>query len=232
MKKLSLIAATLLLGTSLYAEGDSEAAVEETEVASSWNFNLLLEERVFSDKTSQTLLKLQTDTMLTEKLTLWGGLWLRDTLPVYYDEHILIDNAFTDEGSKYINYVDIFVGLAYSVHKYFNPYVFIEEYIDRGHEEALYGSFSAIGFSGTLYNEGKHNVGYFTEWYYTLNTYDLENWNLWGTETAVKYKYSIYDKTQLYIQGVWNTDSDAEGYGVHGYSDGIYSTRLGIQVNF
>ena len=226
MKKSSLIVATLLLCTSLYAGGDIEAAAEETTAVSSWNFNLLMEERVFSDKTSQTLLKLQADTMLTEELTLWGGVWLRDKLPVYTDPSHLSGE------SEYINYVDIFVGLSYSLHKYFNPYVFIEEYIDRGHETNQYGSFSAIGFSGTLYNEGKHNVGYFTEWYYTLNTYDLENWNLWGTETAVKYKYTIYENTQLYIQGVWNTDSDDEGYGVHGYTDGIYSTRLGIQVNF
>ena len=227
MKKLSRIVATLLLGTSLYAEGDIKEAVEETATASSWNFNLLIEERVFSDKTSQTLLKIQTDTMLTEKLNLWGGLWLRDTLPIYRDTH-----DHTPLSSDYINYVDIFVGLSYSVHQYFNPYVFIEEYIDRGHKEALHGSFLAYGFSGTFYNEGKHNLSYFTEWYSTLNTYELDNWHLWGTESAMKYKYSIYDKTQLYIQAVWNTDSDAEGYGVHGYADGIYSTRLGIQVNF
>jgi len=228
MNKLSLIAATILLGASLYAGGDiEEAAAEETTETSNWNFNLLMEERIFSDKTSQTLLKIQTDTMLTDKISLWGAVWLRDKLPVYRDAE-----DHSPLSSDYINYVDMYVGMSYSLHKYFSPYFFFEEFADRGHESTVYGSFLAVGFSGTLYNEGKHNISYYTENYYTLNTYELENWNLWGTESAMKYKYSIYEQTQLYIQAVWNTDSDSEGYGVHGYADGIYSTRLGIQVNF
>ena len=228
MKKLSLIAAAMLLGSSLYASGDTEEVTEtETSAFSNWNFNLLMEERVFSDKTSQTLLKIQTDTMLTEKISLWGAIWLRDKLPVYTDEHDLLTGE-----SDYINYVDIYAGMSYSLHQYFSPYFFIEQFIDRGHIDTLYGNFLATGFSGTLYNEGKHNISYYTEWYTTINTYELDNWNLWGTESAIKYKYSIYEQTQLYVQAVWNTDSDAEGYGVHGYSEGIYSTRLGIQVNF
>ena len=226
MTKLSLIAATLLLGTSLYAGGDAEDAVEAETSTASWNFNILMEERIFSDQTSQTLLKIQTDRMLTDKLGFFGAIWLRDKLPVYTDTHHLAGE------SDYINYIDIYAGLSYSLHQYFNPYFFYEEYNDRGHETTQWGGFLATGFSGTLYNEGKHNLSYFTEWYTTLNTYELDNWRLWGTESALKYKYSIYEQTQLYIQAVWNTDSDEEGYGVHGYSDGIYSTRLGIQVNF
>ena len=230
MKKFSLLASAILLSTSLYASGDAEEAVvveEETSALSNWNFNLLMEERIFSDKTSQTLLKIQTDTMLTEKLSLWGAVWLRDKLPVYHDAGVLTNN------SDYINYVDIYAGMSYSLYKYFNPYFFLEQYIDRAHDSTSYGNFLATGFSGTLYSEGKHNLSYYTEWYTTVNTYELDNWHLWGTESAMKYKYSIYEQTQLFIQAVWNTDSDANGeYGLHGYSEGIYSTRLGIQVNF
>lgn len=227
MKKLALTTATLLLSTVLYAETGVEETVEiETAVASNWNFNLILEERVSSDKSSQTLIKIQTDTMLTEKISLFGAIWLRDKLPVYHDKGTL-----TDE-SEYINYVDLYVGMSYSLHQYFSPYFFFEQYIDRGHIDTEYGNFLATGFSGTLLNEGKHNISYYTEWYTTVNTYELDNWHLWGTESALKYKYSIYDKTQLYLQAVWNTDSNDEGYGVHGYSEGTYSTRLGIQVNF
>ena len=226
MTKLSLIAATLLLGTSLYAGGDAEDAVEAETSTASWNFNILMEERIFSDQTSQTLLKIQTDRMLTDKLGFFGAIWLRDKLPVYADTHHLAGE------SDYINYIDIYAGLSYSLHQYFNPYFFYEEYNDRAHETTQWGGFLATGFSGTLYNEGKHNLSYYTEWYTTLNTYELDNWRLWGTESTLKYKYSIYEQTQLYIQAVWNTDSDEEGYGVHGYADGIYSTRLGIQVNF
>jgi len=227
MNKLSLIAATLLLGTSLYAGGDIEEALEVETSTATWNFNILMEERIFSDKTSQTLLKLQADHMITDKLGFFGGIWLRDKLPVYADSHHLAGE------SDYINYIDMYAGLSYSLHQYFNPYFFYEEYNDRAHEATQWGGFLATGFSGTLYNEGKHNLSYFTEWYTTLNTYELDNWRLWGTESALKYKYSIYEQTQLYIQAVWNTDSDENGeYGLHGYADGIYSTRLGIQVNF
>lgn len=236
MKKYLYTAIIFMFATSLFAEHPS-ASLEsqnlkqekvEADLLKNVSFNLLIEDRIFSNRESQTLLKLQADTMLTEKLSLWGGVWLRDTVPVYHDENnIIIDNA-----SKYINYIDIFAGLSYSLHRYFSPYMFIEEFIDRSHDSTVTGSFVSIGFSGTLYDEGKHNLSYFTEQYYTLNTYELDNWRLWGTETAMKYRYSIYEQTSLYIQAVWNTDSDEEGYGVHGYADGIYSTRLGIQVDF
>ena len=228
MTKLSMIVATILLGTSVYAEETpktaEESVTEETTVSAfeNWNFNVALEERISSDRSSQTLLKLQTDTAVTDKISFFAAIWLRDQLPFYVDEE---KHHHKIGDSDYINYVDMFAGLSYSLHQYFNPYAFYEVYYDRPEIDNQWGGFASLGFSGTLYNEEKHNLSYYTEWYMTLNTYDLDDFELWGTESAVKYKYNIYDKTGLYVQGVWNTeDTD--------YSDGTYSTRIGIQVDF
>jgi hypothetical protein len=228
MKKKLLLMSTILLGGMRLVAGEAGDTVESASALQEWNFNMLFEERIFSDKTSQTVLKLQTDSSLTEKISIFGALWLRDTLPIYArDVHPHLAGE-----SEYVNYVDMFAGLSYDLLDYFSPYIFVEAYYDRPDPENQWGTFSAIGFSGTLYNEGKHKLSYYTEWYFTLNTYDLDAWRFWSTESAVKYKYKIYDKTSLYLQAVWNTDTDAEGYGVPGYSEGIYSTRLGIQVYF
>ena len=228
MTKLSMIVATMLLGTSVYAEETpkttEEPVTEETTVSAfeNWNFNVALEERISSDRSSQTLLKLGADTAVTDKISFFAAIWLRDQLPFYVDEE---KHHHKIGDSDYINYVDMFAGLSYSLHQYFNPYAFYEVYYDRPEIDNQWGGFAALGFSGTLYNEEKHNISYYTEWYITLNTYDLDNFELWGTESALKYKYNIYDKTGLYVQGVWNTaDMD--------YSDGTYSTRFGIQVDF
>jgi len=231
MKKYSLIATALLLGTSLYAE--DTAITGDVVTATDWNFNVLIEERIASDKTSQTLLKLQAGTNITDKLSFFSGLWLRDKLPFYFSQ-VKLDEAdvyYQQNGSDYINYVDLYGGLSYNLHQYFNPYFFFEVYYDRPDADQ-WGSFLALGFSGTLYSEGKHNVSYYSEFYYTVDTYDLDSFNYWSSETALKYKYSIYEKTALYIQAVWNTDQDDAGYGVHDFSEGTYSTRLGIQVDF
>jgi hypothetical protein len=229
MKHFSLIAATLLLGTSLYAE-DTAITGDVVSSESDWNFNVLIEERISSDNSSQTLLKLQAGRNITDKLSFFSGIWLRDKLPFYFNE--THQGEYEKADSEYINYIDIYAGLSYNLHQYFNPYFFYEVYYDRPHESDEWGGFLALGFSGTLYNENKHNISYYSEFYYTLGTYDLDNFNYWSSETALKYKYSIYEKTALYIQAVWNTDQDAEGYGIHDFSEGTYSTRLGIQVDF
>jgi hypothetical protein len=231
MKKLSIITAVMLLGATLHAEESVDTAVDTAESASilkNWNFNILIEDRIFSDKTSQTLLKLQADTSVTEKISFFSGVWLRDQLPVYaIDTHPHLDGK-----SEYINYVDIFAGLSYDLHQYFNPYIFLEVYYDKPDPTNQWGTFAAAGFSGTLYSENKHNISYYTEWYFTLDTYDLDAGKFWATESALKYKYNIYEQTALYVQAVWNTDTDEDGYGLTGYSDGIYSTRVGIQIDF
>jgi hypothetical protein len=223
------IALLPIVALSLLAAGEPVEDIHRSSAKTfEWNFNLLIEERVVSDKTSQTLLKLQADTYLTEKLSFFGGVWLRDQLPVY----VLQSHPHIAGDSDYINYVDIYGGLNYELYQYFNPYLFIEAYYDRPEPEDQWGTFAAVGFGGTLYSEGKHDLSYYTEWYITLDTYDLESGRYWASESAMKYKYKIYDKTSLYLQAVWNTDVDEEGYGVPGYSDGTYSTRLGIQVDF
>jgi len=227
MKKLSLITATMLLSVALYGE-ESVNTNESASLLQNWNFNVLIEERVFSDETSQTLLKLQTDTSITDKISFFSAIWFRDQVPVY----TLGAHPELLDKSEYIEYVDIFAGISYSMHQYFSPYVFLEAYYDRPILDNQWGSFAAIGFSGTLYDEEKHNISYYTEWYFTLDTYELDAGKFWSTESAIKYKYNIYEQTALYVQAVWNTDTDEEGYGVSGYSEGIYSTRIGIQVDF
>jgi len=227
MKQVSLAVITVMIGTHLYG-GEPVLQKESVSTEQSWNFNLLMEDRIFSDSTSQTLLKFQADTSLTDRLTFFSGVWLRDKLPVY----VRGSHPHKEGESDYIEYADIFGGLNYTLYQYFNPYVFVEIYYDVPDPDNQWGTFAATGFSGTLYSVGKHDISYYTEWYFTLNTYDLEAGRLWSTESAVKYKYKIYEKASLYLQAVWNTDTDTEGYGLHGYSEGIYSTRLGIQVDF
>jgi len=251
MKILSLIAVALLFSTSLYAEHEHEekeiiadrGEIERIDTKSLFedvNFQVLLEERIQPEQTrkgttygfdSRTLLKFQADTMLTEKISLWGAIWLRDKQ--------------SNNNSDYIDYVDLYVGMSYSLHQYFSPYFFFERYYDKWVPENKYtgkqdnwGGFLALGFSGSLYNEGRHSISYYTEWYLSveMNSYNgtgnIDNFNLWSTESAVKYSFKIYENTTLYLQPVWNTNSNEQGYGVHGYSDGVYSTRFGIQVAF
>ena len=227
MKKLSIITAAMLLGAALYGE-ESVDTSESISTLKNWNFNIAIEDRIFSDKTSQTLLKLQTDTSITEKVSFFAAIWLRDQLPVYArDAHPHLAGE-----SEYINYVDLFAGFSYDLHQYFSPYFFLEAYYDKPDPIDQWGNFAAVGFSGTLYAVNKHNISYYTEWYFTLDTYDLDAGKFWSTESALKYKYNIYEQVSLYAQAVWNTDTDEEGYGISGYSEGIYSTRIGIQVDF
>ena len=256
MNKLSLLAATLLLSTSLYAEHEHEEKsiiadrgeieiVDTKSLFENVNFQVLIEERIQPKQSrkgtdygfdSRTLLKFQADTMITDKLSLWGAIWLRDKQ--------------SDNNSQYIDYVDMYAGMSYSVHKYFSPYFFFERYYDKWMPANNatgkidhWGSFFALGFSGSLYSQGRHSIGYYTEWYYSMemNGYtgqgNVENFNLWSTESAIKYSFKIYENTTLYVQPVWNTnqydDVEKGGYlGTHGYTDGYYSTRFGIQVGF
>jgi len=227
MKNSLWIVTPLLFAVTLYAEEPS-GTVETDSPFEGWSSNVQIEERIFSDETSQTLLKFQTVKSLTEKISFFGGVWFRDQLPVYAAK----SHPHLAGESDYVNYIDLYGGLWYDLSRYFNPYFFIEAYYDKPDPSDQWGTFGAIGFDGTLYSEGRHDISYYTERYYTIDTYQLESGKYWASESAVKYKYKIYKKTTLYLQAVWNTDLDEEGYGVSSYSEGIYSSRFGIQVDF
>ena len=192
------------------------------------DFNILMEERVDSRKESQTVLKFQAGDAIIENLYFFSGLWLRDKLPII-DEDNHLGNLVTSD-SEYINFVDLYGGLSYSFVSWFQLYGFYEVYYDRTGDSL--GTFTALGFSGTAIDIGNHNIGYFSELYLAKDSnVNADGYGIFGSESALKYKYSIYNKNvALYIQAVWNTDAEhTEKYRL---LDGYYSTRFGIQLNF
>ena len=192
------------------------------------DYNILMEERVDSRKTSQTVLKFQVGQGITDDLYFFSGLWLRDKLPTIYEDNHLGDLTAGD--SEYVNFVDLYGGLSYSLVSWFQPYGFYELYYDRTSDS--FGTFAALGFSGTLLDAGNHNIGYFSELYFAKDSdKTADGYGIFGSETALKYRYSIYDKNaDLYVQAVWNTDAAyTEQYRLQ---DGYYSTRFGVQLNF
>ena len=192
------------------------------------DYNVLMEERVDSRKVSQTVLKFQAGDSLADDLYLFSGLWFRDQLPIIYEDNGL--GSLTPGESEYIEFVDMYVGLQYAVTSWFQPYGFYEVYYDDTSNS--FGSFGAVGFGGTALDHGHHNIGYFTELYLSNHSNSsADGFGIFGSESAVKYKYSIYDKqAALYIQAVWNTDASyTQQYRLE---DGYYSTRFGIQLNF
>jgi len=193
MNNIKATVSLLLLASSFLTADDTLKTENEESVASKWNFNVLIEDRIFSDKTSQTLLKLQTDTDIAENLSFFGALWLRDQVPVYVRD----DYPHLAESSDYINYSDIYAGIIYTKWRYFEPYAFFEEYYERASLGDKWGNFAAVGFGGTLYDEGKHNISYYTEAYYSISVIGHDGFDLWSTETAAKYKYKIYGDGQI-----------------------------------
>ena len=192
------------------------------------DYSILMEERVDSRKSSQTVLKFQAGNAITENLYFFSGLWLRDKLPIIYEDNHL-GNPVAG-ASEYINFVDLYGGLSYSFVSWFQLYGFYEVYYDRTGDS--FGGFTALGFSGTVFDMGNHNIGYFSELYLAKNSDNTaDGYGIFGSESAIKYKYGIYDKNAaLYIQAVWNTD--AQYTQQYRLQDGYYSTRFGVQLNF
>ena len=246
MKQLSLITALLLLmSTSSFAEETNATAtittpVEHIEAHSveldeasvgamkAWTFKLSAEGRV-RPKTdvNQFLTKLDFGYTLTEDFSLFAAAWLRNRQQAGYTTN----TNFATAG-------DFFVGVYYDLHKYVNPYVFYEMYLDAekgdwNNYKSVWSDFGAIGIGGTLYSEGKHSIGYYAEYYFALGTQEggyaedfKNNFDQYGSEIALKYTYAVYDKTSIYIQPVWYT------YGTTKLDDGVFEARFGISVAF
>jgi len=200
-----------------------------TSVLNAVDFNILMEERVDSRKSSQTVLKFQAGDAITENLYFFSGLWLRDKLPIVYEDNLHGSGLIAGD-SEYVNFVDLYGGLSYSFVSWFQLYGFYEVYYDRTGDS--FGTFTALGFSGTVIDMGNHNIGYFSELYLAKDSNsNADGYGIFGSESALKYRYAIYDKNAaLYIQAVWNTD--AEHTQQYRLLDGYYSTRFGIQLNF
>ena len=206
----------------------STAVLLITSTLNAVDLNILMEERVDSRKSSQTVLKFQAGQAITDDLYFFSGLWFRDKLPIIYADNGL--GGLEAENSYYINFVDLYGGLQYSLTSWFAPYTFYEEYYD--HTNDTFGGFLAFGFGGSAYDNGNHNVSYFSEIYFAENSNaSADAFGIFGSESALKYKYGIYDKNAaLYVQAVWNTDATYTQQS--NLLDGYYSTRFGVQLNF
>lgn len=243
MKKLSLITALLLLTCNASFAEETEAAttaiehieahsveLDEANVGATkeWNLKLSAEGRVRPEtNVNQFLTKFDFGYTLSEDLSLFASVWLRNRQQSGYTTN-----------TNFLTAGDFFVGLYYDLYKYVNPYVFYEMYLDGekgdwNNNESVWSGFGAIGIGGTLYSSGKHSVSYYTEYYFALGTQEggyaedfQNNFDQYGSESALKYTYSIYDKTSLYLQPTWYT------YGPASLSDGVFEARFGISVAF
>lgn len=252
MKRLSLITAALLISTSLYADGDLQLPVIEHEHgvdvnasdSSALTYGFSLEGRIRPEQTNNGFKNAQVNQFLTKigfnyeinpKVGVFGSVWARSR-----------NSPGWTTNDDYITAVDIFVGAYYNVHKYFNPYVFLERYVDSEYgqhtddagnptytNDRLISDFGAIGFSGTAWKSGKHSISYYAEYYFSLGKQDgdyaldfPDTFDEYGSETAVKYSYKIYDNTTLYLQPTWYV------YGNKGYSKGVMEPRFGITIGF
>ena len=239
MKKLSLImAVSLLFGTLLYADGDLQVPVIEHEhgvdinesASSALTYGFSLEGRLRPNQTNNGQSHSQVNQFLTKigfnyefnsQFGVYGSIWARSRNQPGYTTN-----------SDYITAVDVFIGGYYNVHKYFNPYVFFERYFDN-EVEKLISDFGAIGFSGTAWKEGKHSVSYYAEYYFAIGKQEgyyaddfTDNFDQYGSETALKYSYHMYDNVSVYLQPTWYVYAD------RGYSKGVLETRFGITIGF
>jgi hypothetical protein len=246
MKKLSLIAAMLLLASNTSFAEESEVAIttptttrhieahsvelDEAKVGAEqeWTLKLSAEGRVRPEtNVNQFLTKFDFGYTLSEDFSLFASVWLRNRQQDGYTTN-----------TNFLTAGDFFVGVYYDLYKYINPYAFYEMYLDgeKGDwntYDSVWSGFGAVGIGGTLYSEGKHSVSYYVEYYFALGTQeggyavDFENnFDQYGSESALKYTYSVYDKTSLYVQPTWYT------YGPAGLSDGVFEARFGISVAF
>jgi hypothetical protein len=246
MKKLSLIAALLLLtsNTSFAEENEVEITaptatrhieahsieLDEAKVGADqeWTLKLSAEGRVRPETdVNQFLTKFDFGYTINEDFSLFASVWLRNRQQAGYTTN-----------TNFLTAGDFFVGVYYDLNKYINPYAFYEMYLDGekgdwNNYESVWSGFGAIGIGGTLYSEGKHSISYYTEYYFALGKQEggyaddfQNNFDQYGSETALKYTYAVYDKTSIYIQPVWYT------YGTTKLDDGVFEARFGISVAF
>jgi hypothetical protein len=232
MKKLSLIAATLLLmGTSLYAtEGMMEAHGIELDPdisPSPWSFKAALEERYRptqrnnSKAIHQSILRLGWGYTVNEDISLFGEFWGRNRQTDGYTTN-----------NDWVTAVDAMAGIYYEVNPYISPYAFYEMYYDAElADNKGWSGFGAIGFTGTLFNSNKHTISYYYEYYFALGKQSgpyeggFENFDEYGSEIALKYNYAIYDNVSFYFQPTWYV------YGAGGLDTGNVEYRVGINIS-
>lgn len=229
MNKISLIAVSMLLGNTAYASGDDVSFTEEAvNTPSPWSFKASLEERYRptqknnSGAIHQTVFRFDGGYTINDNMGLFGALWLRDRQ----------QDGYTNN-EDWITAVDMFIGGYYEVNTYLSPYVFWETYRDMElYNDKGWSAFGAVGVSGTLYSEGKHSVSYYTEYYFALGVQSgpyegaFDNFDEYGSETAIKYSYAAYEKVSVYFQPTWYV------YGDGGLDSGNIEYRAGISVSF
>jgi len=125
------------------------------------------------------------------------------------------------------------LGAYYSVNQYFTPYVFGLTYFDNELDDNnMQTSFGAVGFSGTAWKSesGKQSLSYYAEYYFGIGQDEYGDyadwWDAAGSETAVKYSYSIYDNTSIYYQPTWYVFAD------RAFTKGCVEHRFGLKVTF
>ena len=191
------------------------------------DYAILMEERVSADRSSQSVIKFQAGSTITDEFYFFSGLWFRDKLPIIYE-----DNGRGDISnySEYINFIDLYGGVEYSFSSWLASYTFYEQYYDRTADNLDF--FITFGLSGTLYDDTNQNVSYFSELYLARDSnVNADAFGVFGSESALKYRYKVYDQQAvLYLQAVWNTDAAYTNQAQ--LFDGYYSTRFGIQLNF
>ena len=234
MNRLSLITATLLLGSSVsFADGEVTNPVTgkeaESAEASPWSFKLSAEGRARpKTKVNQFLIRLDYGYTLSDDFSLFGAVWARNRQQSGYTTN-----------SDFFTAADLMLGVYYDLNKYINPYAFYEMYWDAekgswNNYESVWSSFGSVGVSGTLYSEKKHFVSYYAEYYFSLGTQEggyanefTDNFMPYGSEFALKYTYAVYDKTSLYYQPTWYTYGDGNIF-----DKGNLEHRFGISVAF
>jgi len=232
-----------------YAGGDIEPveAPVVVEAASPWSFSIAMEGRnrptqsygsTIDEPTNQLVTKLGFGYTINDDWSIFGAAWLRHRVQSGDMEPDPITGIWTDKyNDDMINAGDLMIGVYYSLNQYVNPYVFWCDYYDgtggskskKDGDTKFWSGFGAVGIDGTLWSSGKHAFGYYTEYYFGLGDedgYGTENWAQYGSETALKYTYTIYDHTSLYYQPTWMTG------GEHGPSNGYLEHRYGIKVTF
>ena len=250
MNKISLVAASVLLaGTMAYAGGDIEPteAVVVEDVSSPWSYSLSMESRIRPNATyngrnqgtvNQLVFRNDVNYAINDEIGIFGSLWFRDRQSYNFDDTFeknddgIMSDRYTTN-NDYITAIDVMLGAYYSVNQYFTPYVFALTYFDNELANShLQTSLGAIGFSGTAWKSesGNQSLSYYFEQYFGIGQDEYGVYEDWfdnaGSETAVKYSYSVYDNTSLYYQPTWYV------FGARGYSQGALEHRFGIKVSF
>ncbi len=231
MKKLSSLAALLILSTSVYAtESEMEAHgidLDPEISTSAWSFKSALEERYRPTQKNnagaihQSILRLGWGYTVNDNISLFGEFWGRNRQTADYTTN---DN--------WVTAVDSMAGIYYELNTYISPYAFYELYYDAELADLKgWSGFGAVGVTGTLFNSGKHTVSYYYEYYFALGKQSgpyegaFENFDEYGSEIAVKYNFDVYDNVSFYFQPTWYV------YGAGGLGTGNMEYRAGINIS-